>query len=160
MLKTILLKRGGVDYAIHLAAFYDFSYENNHEYLRTNVGSTENILKLSQQLNVKRFIFASSLAACKFSKNSRNINELSPLDSDYEYAWSKKKGEELVKSYSQYYPCSVIRLAAVFSDWCEYGVLYKFLQSWLSHKYYSRIIGGKGKSAVPYIHVHDLFLLL
>ena len=157
--KTYIVESGGAKYIIHLAAYYDFTYENNSEYLRTNVVGTENILKFAQKLSIERFIFASSLAACKFSEDSLNINELSLLETDYEYAWSKKKGEELVKTYSQYFPCSIVRLAAVFSDWCEYGVLYKFLQSWLSHKYYSRILGGKGKSAVPYIHVHDLFLL-
>lgn len=157
--RKYILKCGGAKYIIHLAAYYDFTYEKNPEYERTNVTGTENILKFAKALKVERFIFASSLAACRFSKDSQVVDEKSPLDSDYEYAWSKKVGEELVRKYSQYFPCSIVRFAAIFSDWCEYAVLYKFLQSWLSHNYYSKILGGKGESAIPYLHVHDLFLL-
>jgi len=151
---------GGSDFIIHLAAFYDFAYEDNPEYTRTNIIGTENVLKFAKGINIKRFIFASSLAACNFPPKNNALTEKSPVDADYNYARSKKCGEELVKKYSQFFPCSIIRLAAVFSDWCEYAPLYKLLSSWLSHKYYSRILAGKGASAIPYIHIHDLFLLL
>ena len=154
-----IIESGGSKYIIHLAAFYDFTYDDNPEYERTNVFGTENILKLAREIKVERFIFASSLAACKFSKNNNIITENSPLQEDYQYAWSKKIGEELVEKNSHYFPCSIVRLAAVYSDWCEYAVLYKFLESWCSNKYYSRILGGRGESAIPYIHVHDLYLL-
>jgi nucleoside-diphosphate-sugar epimerase len=158
--KNYVIENGGAEFLIHLAAYYDFTYEDNPEYQRTNINGTENVLNISKELNIKRFIFASSLAACNFPDKNKVITEQSPLDADYGYAWSKRKGEELVKEYSNDFPCSVIRFAAVFSDWCEYAPLYKFLSSWLSHKYYSRIIAGNGESAIPYIHVHDLLLLM
>jgi nucleoside-diphosphate-sugar epimerase len=150
-----IAESGGADYFIHLAAFYDFTFNDNPEYRRTNVTGTENILKFTRKLNVKRFIFASSLAACSFSDN-KPINEESLPDAGFPYAESKKLGEELVRKYSQYFPCSVTRLAAVFGDWCEYAPLYKFLLSWLSRRIDSRILAGKGESAVPYLHIYDL----
>ena len=155
-----IAEHGGADFVIHLAAFYDFTYKDNPEYERTNIKGTENILEFARGINVKRFLFASSVAACKFPADGEAINEKSIPDADYAYARSKKRGEELVKQYSQYFPCSVIRFAAVFSDWCEYAPLYKFLSSWLSKKIDSRILGGKGNSAVSYIHIHDLCQLL
>lgn len=158
--KKYIQEQGGADYLIHLAAYYDFTYEDNPEYKRTNVIGTENILRLTKEVKINRFIFASSLAACDFSKSNSKINEGASLNSEYLYAWSKKVGEELVEKSSHEFPCSIVRFAAVFSDWCEYAVLFKFLENWLSNKYYSRILGGKGESAIPYIHVHDLFLLI
>ncbi len=151
---------GGAKFVIHLAAYYDFTYEDNPEYERTNIQGTENVLKFSKEIGISRFIFASSLAACQFNDGKTPIDEKSPLVPEYEYAYTKKIGEELVKKYSEYFSCTIIRLAAVFSDWCEYAVLYKFLESWLSHTYFSRMLAGKGESAIPYIHVHDLFLLI
>lgn len=151
---------GGCDYLIHLAAYYDFTYKDNYEYERTNVLGTKNILSLAKRVNTSRFIFASSLAACDFVTDNNKVDESACLNTEYQYAWSKKKGEILVEKSSHEFPCSVVRFAAVYSDWCEYAVLYKFLESWLSNKYYSKILGGKGESAIPYIHVHDLFLLL
>ena len=67
-----------------------------------------------------------------FPKDGEVIDEHTPVDADFPYAVTKKKAEELVKSHSQYFPCSIVRFAAVYSDWCEYGPLYMFLQTWFS----------------------------
>jgi len=158
--RQYLIDRGGADFVVHLAAFYDFTYKDNPEYSRTNIGGTKNILEFTRGINVKRFLFASSVAACSFPSNGGVINEKSRPDADYAYARSKKLGEDLVRQYSQYFPCSNIRFAAVFSDWCEFAPLYKFLSRWLSKKIDSRILAGKGNSAIPYIHIHDLCQLL
>ncbi|MDD3559688.1 MAG: NAD(P)-dependent oxidoreductase, partial [Melioribacteraceae bacterium] len=149
--KKFLVEHGGIDYIFHLAAYYDFTYKDNPEYDRTNVEGTKNILELAKDLDVKRFVFISSLAACEFPQEGEVITEKSPPDATFAYARSKKIGEELTQEYSNYFPCTIIRLAAVFSDWCEYAPLYKFLTTWLSKKLESRILAGKGESAVPYL---------
>ncbi len=145
---------GGVDYILHLAGYYDFTNKDHPNYVRTNIEGTKNVLELAKQLEVKRFIFASSLAACPFGTT---VNETSPATADMPYARSKRAGEELVREYSQWFPCVTVRIAAVFSDWCEYPPLYTLLNNWLSGKpLASRLVAGKGLSAIPYIHVHDL----
>lgn len=157
--KDFLIENGGVDYIFHLAAYYDFTYKDNPEYKRTNIEGTKNVLELAKELNVKRFIFISSLAACEFPPDGQAITEKTAPDAEFAYAKSKKIGEELTQEYSNYFPCTVVRLAAVFSDWCEYAPLYKFLTTWLSKKLESRILAGKGESAVPYLHINDLIAL-
>jgi len=151
--------RGGVDYVLHLASFYDFNYDNNPEYIRTNLVGTRNILEESKRLNIKRFLFASSLAACDFTKG-HVINEQSPANADFTYAKTKFEGEELVKAHSNDFPSANCRFAAVFSDWCEYGPLYVFLSTWLSRGWKSRILGGKGTSAITYLHANCLVRFL
>jgi len=123
---------GGADFLIHLAAFYDFNYTDDVAYQLTNIDGTINVLELALQLKVKRFVFASSLAASSFPKQGDYIDEKSPLDADFAYAKTKRIGEEMVHNFSQSIPCTVLRFAAVFSDWCEYPPLYKFLETWLS----------------------------
>jgi len=145
---------GGVDYILHLAGYYDFTNSDHPSYTRTNVAGTKNMLELARSLEIKRFIFASSQAACPFDVP---VSEESPPDADMPYARSKRAGEELVREYSQWFPCASVRIAAVFSDWCEYPPLYSLLNNWLSGKLLeSRILAGQGQSAIPYIHVHDL----
>ncbi|KPK83860.1 MAG: hypothetical protein AMS27_11695 [Bacteroides sp. SM23_62_1] len=154
-------KHGGADYVLHLAGFYDFTMKNQPEYKYTNVTGTRNVLKLAQYLNIKRFIFASSLAACRFTKDARRfINEQSSANANYPYARSKRQAEELILNYSEMFPCTILRLAAVYSDWCEYPPLFSFLNTWLSNKWNSRIIGGKGTSSITYVHVNDLIKLI
>lgn len=155
-----ITKQGGADFIVHLAAFYDFTYKDNPAYKIVNVNGTKNLLKFAIKIGAKRFIFSSSLAACEFPSNGNVITENTSPDANYQYAISKKLGEELVKEYSDRFPCTVVRFAAVYSDWCEFAPLYKFLSSWLSKKIESRIIGGKGESAIPYIHIRDLCQML
>ena len=152
-------REGGADFLFHLAAFYDFNYTDDISYQRTNIDGTRNVIDLARELKVKRFLFASSLAASRFPEKGKQISEKSPVDADFAYARTKRAGEEMVLEFSREIPSLVIRFAAVFSDWCEYPPLYKFLETWLSRKYDSRILGGKGESAVPYIHIQDLVKL-
>ncbi|MFO7554697.1 MAG: NAD(P)-dependent oxidoreductase [Desulfobacterales bacterium] len=150
-------KHGGVDYVLHLAGYYDFTQKKNPVYEQVNVIATNDILELSNMLGIKRFIFSSSVAACKFPPPGKALTEESPADADFPYACSKRRAELLIKDYSESFPCSIVRLAAVYSDWCEYPMLYMMLKHWLSaNKFTARIVAGRGESAVPYIHIRDL----
>ncbi|MFO7554945.1 MAG: NAD(P)-dependent oxidoreductase [Desulfobacterales bacterium] len=153
-------EHGGADYVLHLAGYYDFTLKDNPAYEETNVTGTRYLLELSKMLGARRFIFSSSLAACKFPPFGRALTEKSPLDAEYPYARSKRKGEDIIKAYSETFPCTIVRLAAVFSDWCEYPILYMMLKTWLSgNKLRSKMLAGRGESAVPYIHIRDLVKL-
>jgi nucleoside-diphosphate-sugar epimerase len=145
---------GGVDYVVNLAGYYDFTNREHAEYVRTNVWGTRNMLDLAKELGAKRFVFASSQAACPFGAV---VTEETPPDADIPYARSKRAGEELVQEYAPWVPGAIIRIAAVFSDWCEYPPLYTMLNNWCSGKLLeSHILAGRGLSAIPYIHVQDL----
>jgi nucleoside-diphosphate-sugar epimerase len=151
---------GGVDYVLHLAGYYDFTLKENPVNEQVNVIATRYLLELSKMLAIKRFIFSSSVAACKFPPKGKAITEESPPDGDFPYACGKRRAELLIKEYSESFPCSIVRLAAVYSDWCEYPMLYMLLKHWLStNKLTSRILSGRGESAIPYIHIRDLIKL-
>jgi nucleoside-diphosphate-sugar epimerase len=147
---------GGADYLIHLAAYYDFVNEYHPDYERTNITGTRNILDLSKTLNLKLFLFASSVAACSFPEKGDYIDEASPADGLHIYARSKKAGEDMVKEFSKHTPSCIFRLGAVYSDWCEYPPLYTFINTWLGKTWKSKILAGKGDSAIPYIHIRDV----
>ncbi|MCF8261142.1 MAG: NAD(P)-dependent oxidoreductase [Melioribacteraceae bacterium] len=156
----IINDNGGIKFILHLAGYYDFNYDKNPEYYRTNVLGTRNVLEMAKNLNIERFMFASSIAACEFPLKGEKINEKTPPDANFEYAVTKKAGEELSKEYSKYFKTSILRFAAAFSDWGEYGPLYIFLKTWLSKSWKSTILGGKGEAAITYIHVNCLIDLI
>ena len=147
---------GGADYVVHLAAHYDFTGDNDPEYWRTNVEGMRNVLEECQELELERLIFSSSLAACRFPDSGEVLTEDSPPDGEHVYAVSKRIGEEMLAEYDDSIPSCIIRLAALFSDWCEYAPLYIFLETWLSEVWNSRIIGGRGTTAIPYMHVREM----
>jgi nucleoside-diphosphate-sugar epimerase len=147
---------GGARLLLHMAAYYDFTGDDNPEYYRTNVLGTENLIKLAEPLQLRRFIFASSIAACPFPPPGGKITEETPPSGDVPYAHSKRAGEDLMRRYRDTVPSCIVRPAAVFSEWCEYEPLDVFLRTWCSRLPYSRVIAGAGSSAVPYLHVLDL----
>ncbi|MFC1852489.1 NAD-dependent epimerase/dehydratase family protein [candidate division CSSED10-310 bacterium] len=157
---TEIKNNTGADYLLHLAGYYDFSYKDNPEYTKTNVEGTFHVLEHAKQLDLKLFMFASSLTVSKFPESGARLNEESPANASFPYASSKIKGEKLVKQYQDYSPGAIIRSAAIFSDWCEYAPLYYFLATWLSRSWKSRIIAGQGKSAIPYLHINDLITFI
>lgn len=143
-----------LDFIFHLAAYYDFGEQVYSEiYEKTNIEATRNLLDLAQEAHIHRFVFTSSLVASNFPLPGDLVDESNLPDAEYPYAITKRQGEKLVREYSQYFPCSVVRLAAVCSDWCEYEPLYHFLKIWLSDRWDARIIPGKGTMAIPYLHV-------
>jgi nucleoside-diphosphate-sugar epimerase len=147
---------GGARVLIHLAAYYDFTGEDNPEYQRTNVDGTRNVLEAAREIQVSGFVFSSSVAACAFPRPEGPVNESTPPDGDHVYAWSKREGERLVREFSSSLPSRIARFGAIYSDWCEYPPLYVFLRTWLSPGWRSRILAGRGRMAVPYIHIRDL----
>ncbi len=155
-----IVRDGGADFILHLAGFYDFTNTDNPEYERTNVKGTEFILKYAKLLNLKRFIFASSLTVTEFDKNDIVITEKSIPDANFPYARSKRKGENLIQEHCKDFPCAILRCAAIFSDWCEYGPLYILLSKWLSDSWDSNILPGKGEAALPYMHTKNLNSLI
>jgi len=143
----------GPKVVIHLAAYYDFTGEKNPEYERTNVHGLRNVLEQCRALRPERFVFASSVAACAFPPPGSALDEGSPPDGDHHYAVSKRRGEELLRQYAEELDPVIVRLGALFSDWCEYPPLYTFLGTWLSQAWTRKMLAGRGLSAIPYLHV-------
>jgi nucleoside-diphosphate-sugar epimerase len=147
---------GGADFVIHLAAYYDFTGAEHPEYTRTNVDGLRNVLDLCVELGIRRFIFASSLAACRFPQDGQALTESSVPDGEHVYAKTKRAGEDMLNEYQHAFPSVIIRLAALFSDWCEYPPVFVQLNTWLSALWNARMLGGRGLTAIPYLHVHDV----
>jgi nucleoside-diphosphate-sugar epimerase len=147
---------GGADLAIHLAAYFDLTGEEIDEYWRTNVHGMRNVLDQCVALRVKHVVFASSVAACALPGPGLSITEATPALGEHIYARTKRAGEEMLGDYAAHLRPVVLRIAALFSDWCEYPPLYMLLQTWLSRAWNRRVLAGRGRTAVPYLHVHDL----
>jgi nucleoside-diphosphate-sugar epimerase len=146
---------GGAEVLVHLAAHYDFTGHEYVEYWRTNVHGMRNVLELSRDAGVRRVLFPSSLAACRLPSAGEALDETSPPDGEHIYARTKRAGEEMLREFEPQMSSVVFRFAALFSDWCEYAPLYVFLRTWLSGAWNRSILGGRGRTAIPYLHVRD-----
>lgn len=151
-LRRARARHGGVDVVVHYAAFYHFGADWRPEYDRTNLDGTRNILEAATGHGVRRLIFASSVAACLPPTPGQRLNERSPADGTIPYARSKAIGESMVAEHAPRLPAVVLRIGGVFSDWCELAPLSSLIQMWSRRGPAGRIVAGKGKTGVPYIH--------
>ncbi len=151
---------GQINFIIHLAAYYDFDNHWVKEYQKTNINGTANLIKASKNEGVKRLIFASSIAAMEPPAPGSFLTEESPTSEFTPYARSKSIGERLLVDASSRVPCTILRIAGVFSDWCELPPLYSLIKLWTSTFPFGSIIPGRGESGIPYIHINDLLRII
>ena len=88
----------GVHEIYHCAAIVSLSKGGN-ELMDTNVAGTRNIVASALRLNVKKFCFVSSIAACGFASGKHLIDEQTPWeDNEHKtmYALSKYNAEQEV----------------------------------------------------------------
>ena len=98
-----IIKQYNIQTIIHLAAYLNVSEaeKNKLKYYNNNVKGTEALLSACKNSNVKNFIFSSSCSIYGNVKGSVN-ERVKPNPQGY-YAYTKFKGEELIKKYSKKY---------------------------------------------------------
>ncbi|MDR4510017.1 MAG: NAD(P)-dependent oxidoreductase [Candidatus Brocadiaceae bacterium] len=152
---------GRIDFVIHFAAFYHFGNKWLHEYEKTNVHGTFNVIEASREAGVSRVIFASSTITMKPPLPGEFLTENTPSTCDLNpYAKSKCIGEKMLFESQNDVPSVVLRIGAVFSDWCELPPLYSIIRRWTGHSPFNRLLPGRGMSGMPYIHRKDIVSLV
>jgi UDP-glucose 4-epimerase len=98
-----IIKQHNIQTIIHLAAYLNVSEaeKNKLKYYNNNIKGTEALLSACKNSNVKNFIFSSSCSIYGNVKGSVN-ERVKPNPQGY-YAYTKLKGEELIKKYSKKY---------------------------------------------------------
>ena len=98
-----IIKQYNIQTIIHLAAYLNVSEaeKNKLKYYNNNVKGTEALLSACKNSNVKNFIFSSSCSIYGNVKGSVN-ERVKPNPQGY-YAYTKFKGEELIKKHSKKY---------------------------------------------------------
>ncbi len=151
---------GRIDFVLHFAAFYHFGTDYLLEYQRTNVDGTSTVLRVAVENGAGRLIFASSIIAMLPPQQGEVLTERSPTSAYIPYGESKCIGEQLVKDASDRLPACVLRIAGVFSEWCELPPLASLIKLWAGRAPLNRVVAGRGNTGIPYIHRDDLVLLV
>lgn len=113
-------KKYKIDIIIHLAAQAGVRYSiiNPNKYLDVNILGFINLIKIIENKNIKKFIYASSSSVYGDSKKFplKETNKLNPKNI---YALSKKMNEELADYYSKIYKTQFIglRFFTIFGEW-------------------------------------------
>jgi UDP-glucose 4-epimerase len=98
-----IIRRYNIQTIIHLAAFLNVSEaeRNKSRYYKNNVDGTKNIILACKNTSVQNFIFSSSCSIYGNIKGS--VSEGNKPNPQGYYAYTKFRGEELIKQYAKRY---------------------------------------------------------
>ena len=99
-LKKIIFENR-IDAIIHLAAYLNVSEAENNKkkYFENNVTGTLNLIKACKNSNVKNIIFSSSCSV--YGNINGSVKETAKTNPQGYYAYTKLKGEQIIKKYSK-----------------------------------------------------------
>ncbi|MBA2239335.1 MAG: NAD(P)-dependent oxidoreductase, partial [Lysobacter sp.] len=100
---------------VHLAAYFDFTGEDNPLYQELNVEGTRRLLQALKALEVEQFIYAGTMLVHAPVKPGERIDESAPIEPKWAYPKSKAAAEEVVVEKASF-PHVLLRLAGVYDD--------------------------------------------
>ena len=141
---------------IHLAAYFDFTGEENPLYEQVNVEGTRRFLKALQDFDVGRFIYASTMLVHEPGVPGQKINEDTPLSPGWAYPESKAETEKVVGEAHGDIPYTILRLAGLYSEdsavpTLSYQIARIYEREFKSHLYAGDLMAGQA-----FIHQDDM----
>ncbi len=147
-----------IDTVLHLACISnDPTYELNPELSRKiNYDCFEDLVKISKEKKVEKFIYASTCSVYGIS-SSPNVTEKSPLKPITDYNKFKGMCEPILKKYlNNEFKGVIIRPATVcgYSEKMRFDLTVNILTNFAYNKGYIRVFGGS--QSRPNLHIDDM----
>jgi nucleoside-diphosphate-sugar epimerase len=101
---------------IHLAAYFDFTGEENPLYEKVNVEGTRALLQALQRLDVEQFVYAGTMLVHAPCKPGERIDEDQPVAPKWAYPISKAAAEDVIRAQRGRIPVVLLHLAGVYDE--------------------------------------------
>ena len=101
---------------IHLAAYFDFTGEDNPLYQSVNVDGTRRLVRALQEFEVEQFVYSSTMLVHAPCQPGERIDERQPIAPRWAYPQSKAAAEEAIRAEHKKTPYVILRLAGVYDE--------------------------------------------
>lgn len=105
-----------IDSFIHLAAYFDFTGEESPLYEAVNVEGTRRLLRHLQTLDVRQFVYSSTMLVHRPCVPGERIDETTPIEPKWAYPRSKARTEAVIREEHGKIPVIFLRLAGLYDD--------------------------------------------
>jgi UDP-glucuronate 4-epimerase len=151
-----------IDIVIHLAAQAGVRYSviNPSSYYESNILGFTNIIDLSNEYNVKKFIFASS-SSVYGDKKKYPLNEKEKIYPKNIYSASKKLNEDIAKDVSSISKMKIIglRFFTIYGKWGRPDMfIFSFLKAAKEQKIYQ--LNNFGNHVIDFTHIDDVLVII
>ncbi len=144
-----------IEAVIHLAAYFDFTGEQNPLYDKVNVEGTRRLLATLQEFDVGRFVYSSTMLVHAPTEPGIPITEQSPLEARWAYPQSKLATEKVIAEHRGSIPCTLLRIAGVYDDSCGLPLLAHQIQRIYERRAQSHLFAGNVASGQAAVHRDD-----
>ena len=101
---------------VHLAAYFDFSGEENPLYQSINVEGTRRLLKALQAFEVEQLVYSGTMLVHAPGKPGERIDESQPIAPKWAYPKSKAAAEEVIRAEHGKIPYVLLHIAGLYDD--------------------------------------------
>ena len=101
---------------VHLAAYFDFTGEENPLYEAVNVEGTRHLLRALQDLEVEQLLYAGTMLVHAPCRPGERIDENQPIAPKWAYPKSKAKAEEVIRAEHGAIPYVLLHLAGLYDE--------------------------------------------
>lgn len=140
---------------VHLVAFFDFSGQANPLYEKVNEQGTRNLLKSLDEMEVGRFVYASTILVQEPTEPGGRISEETPFDPRWEYPKSKKKVEDIIRAEAAM-PYAILRLAGVYDSESAVPTLSQQIARIYERSFQSHLYAGPLNAGQAMLHRDDM----
>jgi nucleoside-diphosphate-sugar epimerase/uncharacterized membrane protein len=141
---------------VHLAAYFDFTGEENPLYESVNVQGTSRLLRELRDFEVERFIYASTMLVHRPSRPSETIEESTPIEPKWAYPRSKAETEEVVRREHGRMPYALLRFAGLYDEQSCVPTLAQQIARVYERDIQSRLYPADLRAGQSFIHREDL----
>lgn len=141
---------------IHLAAYFDFSGEDNPLYEEVNEKGTENLLRGLQNFEVEQFIYASTMLVHKACEPGELIDETTAIEPGWAYPQSKARTEKIIANNTDGIPYIFLRLAGLYDEKSAVPTLSQQIARIYERDLKSHLYSGEVKTGQSFVHRADM----
>ena len=151
-------REAGPDVAsvIHLAAYYDFGGDDSPMYEALTVGGTRRMLRGLPGLNLRQFIFSSTMLVHAPAEPGQTIDEGSPIKPTWAYPASKVRTEQLIREQRGDVPALALRIAGVYDDLCHSIPIAHQIARIERGDFTARVYAGSTSHGQAFVHLDDV----
>ena len=155
---ALVARQAGPDVAsvVHLAAYYDFGGDDSPMYEKLTVDGTRRMLRGLPGLNLRQFVFSSTMLVHAPVEPGQTINEESLIEPTWAYPASKVRTEQLISELRGDVPAVMLRIAGVYDDLCHSIPIAHQIARIDRRELTARVYAGTTSHGQAFVHLVDV----
>ena len=141
---------------VHLAAYFDFSGEDDPRYTSVNVDGSAALLRALQKFEVEQFVYSGTMLVHAPTEPGERIDECREIAPKWAYPKSKAAAEEAIRREHGSIPIVLLHLAGMYDDETCVPTFAHQISRIYERDFKSHLYSGDVKAGQAMLHKQDL----